>query len=131
MLEQVSGYCSPANKTNHTPSAECHGESWILGPVSKILHHACYSRIQFYSNCNLYFRVLPAGDIVEHWVASFGCSCLVKDVKGLQGFELFFLMDLVPMQRSKEKQMFRCFDLRGFVCNTQVLTQVLRDPTWS
>lgn len=78
--------------------------------MPNILHRTCHFRSQFYSRCNLYFSVLPAGDIVEHWVACFGCSCLVKDVEGFQGFEFFFLMDLVPIQRSKVKYMFRCLE---------------------
>lgn len=45
---------------------------------------------------------LPAGHIVEHWVAGFGRPCLVEDVEGLQGFEFLFLMDLVPT-RTKQK----------------------------
>lgn len=28
-------------------------------------------------------QVLPAGHVVEHWVAGLGCSCLVEDVEGL------------------------------------------------
>ena len=47
-------------------------------------------------------QVLPASHIVEHWVPSLGCSCLVEDVERLQCFELFLLMDLVP----KEQRLF-------------------------
>lgn len=43
-------------------------------------------------------ELVPACDIVEHWVASFGGSCLVEDVEGLQGFELLLLVDLMPAE---------------------------------
>lgn len=46
-------------------------------------------------------ELVPAGDIVEHWVASFGGSCLVEDVEGLQGFELLLLVDLMPAEPAK------------------------------
>lgn len=46
-------------------------------------------------------ELVPAGDVVEHRVASFGGSCLVEDVEGLQGFELLLLVDLMPAEQAE------------------------------
>lgn len=44
----------------------------------------------------LYIDILPACDVVEDRVPILGGPSLVEDVKGLESFELLFLMDLVP-----------------------------------
>lgn len=41
-------------------------------------------------------QVLPASHVVEDRVAGLGRTRLVEDIKGFQGFELLFLVDLVP-----------------------------------
>lgn len=43
----------------------------------------------------------PACDVVEDRVAVLGGASLVEDVEGLQGFELIFLMDLVPRNQGQ------------------------------
>lgn len=48
----------------------------------------------------LNWQLIPAGHVVEDWVASFGGPCLVEDVEGLQGLELLFLVDLMPAEQS-------------------------------